>query len=170
MDIIIRPAQPEDALNLLNLKKSYIEGSTTIPLYIDEYKNNEAQERALIERYLSESNSILLVAEHNGKLIGNLDLTGNQRRKLYHTGMVGMGIANNWQGKGVGSLLMEAVLNWAKANDYVKIIWLEVYATNTAGLNLYKKYGFEQCGFIKGFAMEDVPTDKIAMVLYLQHF
>lgn len=167
MEITVREAQPQDALNLLNLKKSYIEGSVTIPMYIDEYKNGEAEERALIERCLAEPNSVLLVAEHNGQLIGNLDLTGNQRRKLYHTAMLGMGIANNWQGMGVGSLLMQAALSWAKANKHISIVWLEVYATNSPGLKLYGKYGFEQCGLIKNFVMEAQPVDKIAMVLYI---
>ncbi len=167
MTITIRQAQPEDAQSLLSLKKSYIDGSTTVPLYIDEYKNDEAQERALIERYLAEANSVLLVAECDGQLIGNLDLTGNQRRKLYHTGMIGMGVAKGWQGKGVGSLLMQAVINRAKDNGLLKIIWLEVYADNMAGLALYKKFGFEHCGTMKGFIMEAAPIDKIAMVLYL---
>jgi ribosomal protein S18 acetylase RimI-like enzyme len=166
-NITVREAQTDDASQLLALKRGYIEGCTTIPLYIDEYKNDETQERALIARYLAEENSVLLVAEYNGQLIGNLDLTGNQRRKLYHTGMVGMGIANSWQGRGVGSLLMQAALGWAKANDYLKIIWLEVYATNTAGLHLYKKYGFQECGLIKGFVIEQQPVDKITMVQYL---
>ncbi|SFQ53775.1 GNAT family N-acetyltransferase [Flavobacterium akiainvivens] len=167
MDITIREAKPEDALNLLNLKKSYIEGSVSIPLYIDEYKNGEAEERTLIERYLNEQNSMLLVAEHNGRLIGNLDLTGNQRRKMFHTAMLGMGIAYDWQGKGVGSLLMQAAVNWASKNEHLKIIWLEVYHTNIAGLKLYEKYGFEQCGIMKNFVIEAQPVDKIAMVLYL---
>jgi len=168
MDIVIREARPEDAAALLALKRSYIEGTTTIPLYTDEYKNDAAQEQQLIERYLAETNSVLLVAEKDGELIGNLDLTGNQRRKLHHTAMLGMGVANDWQGKGVGSLLMKAALEWAATNTILKIIWLEVYSTNMAGIRLYEKFGFEQCGLMKGFFADAIAIDKISMVYYIK--
>jgi len=163
-DIIIRPARESDALNLLLLKKGYIKGTTSIPLFADEYKNTAEDEAALIERYINEDNSILLVAEHDGQLIGNLDLTGNQRKKLYHTGMIGMGIANEWQNKGVGRLLMKKALQWAEEASPLTIIWLEVYSTNGGGIRLYEKHGFESCGLIKNFFMD---ADKITMVKYL---
>lgn len=95
-EIVVRTASETDAENLIALKRSYIKDTHSIPLYEDEYKNTPQQETGLIKRYHSEQNSVLLVAEHNNVLIGNLDITGNQRRKLFHTGMIGMGIANAW--------------------------------------------------------------------------
>jgi RimJ/RimL family protein N-acetyltransferase len=168
MGIVIREAQPDDAAALLALKQSYIEGTTSIPLYLDEYKNTAGQEEQLIKRYLAEANSVLFVAENNGQLIGNLDLTGNQRRKLYHTAMLGMGVAYKWQGKGVGTLLMDAALQWAAENASLSIIWLEVYSTNIAGIKLYEKFRFERCGLMKAFFAEATPADKISMIHYLQ--
>ncbi|MES2486230.1 MAG: hypothetical protein V4581_09840 [Bacteroidota bacterium] len=91
--ITIRKAHPADAEKLLALKRSYIKNTTTIPLYLEECRTDPDEEQQLIKRYVAEANSILLVAEHDGQLIGNLDLTGNQRKKLYHTAMLGMGVA-----------------------------------------------------------------------------
>jgi len=165
-EIIIRTAGEGDALNLLELKKSYIRGTRSIPMYEYEYSNDIHQEKNLIIRYEQEENSLLLVAEHAGRLIGNIDLTGRQRKKLYHTGMIGMGIAYEWQNRKIGSLLMEGILEWAKASP-LTIIWLEVYSTNVAGIALYNKFGFEACGLIRNFFEGEQPADKITMVKYL---
>jgi len=166
MGITIRPATPRDAGALLALKRSYIDGTTTIPLYVDEYNNTVHDEQQLIERYITEANSVLLVAERDGALIGNLDLSGNQRRKLYHVAMLGMGVANSWQGKGVGSLLMDAAVEWAEADTHLKIVYLDVYSTNIAAIKLYKKFGFTVCGEIKAYFAGGVMADKISMVYY----
>lgn len=92
--ITIRTGNRQDAQKLIALKKSYITGTNSIPLYADEYRNTIKEEAEWIERYNNQDNSLLLLAEYDNELIGNIDLTGNQRRKLYHTGMIGMGIHN----------------------------------------------------------------------------
>jgi ribosomal protein S18 acetylase RimI-like enzyme len=166
-EITIRQASEDDALKLIELKKSYIKGTRSIPLYEFEYKNDIQTEKEMICRFHNEANSLLLVAEHGNGLIGNIDLSGSQRKKLLHTGMIGMGIAKEWQNKKIGSYLMESLLQWAAELSSLKIIWLDVYSTNTPGIRLYDKFGFERTGIIKNFFMEEVPADKITMVKYL---
>lgn len=165
--ITVRMAEADDAANLLSLKKSYIANTRTIPLFEDEYKNDAIQEKDLIMRYHNEANSLLLVAEYNGGLIGNIDLTGSQRRKLFHTAMVGMGIRAEWQNKKIGSFLMESAIAWANNKSSLSILWLDVYSTNFPGIRLYGKFGFKQCGIMKNFIKENVPVDKITMIKYL---
>jgi ribosomal protein S18 acetylase RimI-like enzyme len=166
-EVIIREANEDDALNLIELKKSYIKNTTSIPLYEFEYKNDIQMEREWISRFISEANSLLLVAEHGNKLIGNIDLHGNQRKKLFHTGMIGMGIAYEWQNRKIGSFLMQNLMQWAMNKSPLNIIWLEVYSTNMGGIKLYQKFGFEQCGLIKNFFETENPADKITMVKHI---
>ncbi len=165
--IIVRTATERDAAALVALKKGYIKNTTTIPLYEYEYKNTTEQEAELITKYNAEANSILLIAECDGELIGNIDITGNQRQKLQHTAMLGMGITYTWQNTGVGSCLIDSALK-AIAQTVVSIVWLEVYASNIGGLKLYEKFGFEQCGVIKNFFNEATSIDKITMVKYIK--
>jgi len=167
-EITVRIAQPEDALALLELKLNYIKDTITIPMYEYEYKNDIAQEKQLIERYLNEDNSILLVAQHANTLIGNLDVTGSQRKKLFHTGMIGMGVAYNWQNLKIGSFLMESALLWATQNEHIKLLWLDVYSTNAPAIRLYEKFRFMHAGTIKNFVNDKEFTDKLTMVNYLK--
>ena len=148
-EITIRSAVPNDALELLELKKAYIKDTTTIPMYEYEYKSDREQEKQLIERYITEDKSLLLVAEHVNTLIGNIDVNGSQRKKLYPTAMIGMGIAYEWHNQKTGSFLIESALQWAIKNGALQLIWLEVYSTNIPGLRLYEKFGFEKAGLIK---------------------
>lgn len=163
-EVLIRLAIIEDAPSLLNLKRSYIEESQTIPLTLAEYGNDLDQERNLIDRYNSSPNSCLLVAESDGLLVGNIDLTGHQRQSMNHTAVLGMGLVKEVRGLGLGYALMEEVINYCKAETDVKVIWLDVFDNNTSAKALYKKQGFIQCGYIPNFFyLNGVYIDKVTM-------
>jgi len=167
-EITIRLATEHDAADLLAMKLEYLENTTTIPLYQKEYPDNIASEKRLIQRLEEEKNSVLFVAEKEDNLVGNIDLNGNQRLKLFHTGVIGMGIRSEWRGMGIGSALLDAVLKWSTSNPHINLLWLEVYDSNTAGNALYSKMGFEECGRIQNFFCEDdVFIDKITMVRHI---
>jgi len=167
-EIIIRLATAEDARDLMTMKLDYLDDTKTIPLFQSEYPNEVVNELNLIKRLEIEKNSVLFVAENNNKLIGNIDLNGNQRLKLFHTGVVGMGIREEWRGKGVGTALLEAVIKWSEINMFIKLLWLEVYDSNEAGKALYRKMGFHECGIMKNFFHEGNDfIDKITMTRHL---
>lgn len=168
-EILIREARVEDAPKLIALTKGYIEGTDTIPLYEDEFDPTLEYEEKWINNFIRQNNSLLLLAEFNGELIGNIDLSGNQRRKLYHTAMIGMGISEKWRSKGVGTVLMDAAIKWAEKNPYLDILWLQVYDTNIAGITLYKKMGFEITGQQEGMFREKdgSEVDSLMMTKYL---
>lgn len=162
--INIRTAEPEDAQHLINLKRGYLKNTTTIPMYIDEYPDDSDKEKQLIVDYIESSNSILLVAENNNVLIGNIDLTGSKRLKMQHTAMIGMGIKQQWRNQGLGKHLINTAIDWAKKYSPIELIWLDVYSSNQLGINLYENTGFKTSGIIKGFFKEeDGYKDKIQM-------
>lgn len=162
--ITIRTAREDEAKELRDLKLKIIKTSMTIPMYPEEYRHDETGERELIKKYNESSNSILLVAEANNQLIGMIDLTGNERKIMAHTAMIGMSIDEGWRNKGVGTYLIKGVLDWAKLSSDLEVIWLDVYANNELGLGLYKKMGFKISGKIERFfKYKNVYFDNIKM-------
>jgi RimJ/RimL family protein N-acetyltransferase len=149
--LVIRPAVPNDASALIAVKKSYIEGSDTIPLLVSEYKNSLEQEKALIERLNSSENSILLIAEQDGKIIGNVDLIGSERSRTSHTAMLGIGLLLEARNRGIGSIMMKAAIDWARKNPALELIWLDTYSSNLTGITLYNKIGFKAAGVVPSF-------------------
>lgn len=166
--ILIRESTLKDAEQLLALKLGYLKDTNTIPLFDYEYSNTIKEESELIQNLHQQPNSLLLVVESEGNIIGNIDLTGSWRKKMQHTAMIGMGIHTKWQNQGIGTFLIQNVLEWSKENELLRVVWLEVYATNIAGISLYKKMGFKESGNIENFFLEEEKyIDKITMVINL---
>ncbi|MBA3898721.1 MAG: GNAT family N-acetyltransferase [Bacteroidetes bacterium] len=150
-NVILRQAEIEDAEYLLHCIKTYVPQSEYIPKLEQEIKLTIEQEKELINSFLINDNSLLLIVEHEGQIVGNLDLTGNQRKVMEHTAVIGMGMLKEWRNSGLGTQLLASTIEWAKENPKLELIWLQVYVENKLGLNLYRKMGFEENGIIKNF-------------------
>ncbi|ODQ01385.1 GNAT family N-acetyltransferase [Salinivibrio sp. SS2] len=96
-----------------------------------------------------------LVAELEGKVVGNLSfvIAANPRRR--HVVDIGMGVHDAYQGRGIGSALMEKAIDLAENWLNVSRIELTVYTDNAAAIHLYQKFGFEIEGTAKQFAFRN---------------
>ena len=149
--VLIRQAQISDAEKLLETIKIYVPQSEYIPKLGQEIKLTLVEEKHWVNSFIINDNSLLLVAEFENEIIGNIDLTGNRRKIMEHTAVIGMGMLKEWRNSGLGTELLKSVINWAKQNPILEIIWLQVYTENVLGMNLYKKMGFKENGIIKNF-------------------
>lgn len=115
-------------------------------------------------------NSLLLLAIHDDKIIGNISVNGSQRNMAAHTACIGIGLLKEWRNQGVGSILFSSVIEWAKRNFHLEILWLETYTTNKEGIALYKKYGFVEDGIQKNFIKisDNEYADNLMMSLNLK--
>jgi len=164
--ITIRQAEVSDTENFLNCIKEYIPQSDYIPQFEQEINLNIKEKEELIKSFLEKGNSLLLIAEYENQIIGNIDLAGSSRKAMEHTAMIGMGMNKEWRNTGLGTALLAAIIDWAKANPILETIWLQVYTENTLGLSLYKKMGFEENGIIKDFFKhDDKYFDNLTMTL-----
>ena len=142
--IIIREAIPSDAEQLI----AYVHALADEPeIYIalspGEFKLTADEERKILEEYASLKNSIFLVAEFEGEIIGILDCRGGSRTSTQHTAVLGMSVSRAWRNRGVGSLLLEHVIQWARINPILSRIELNVIVDNTVAVHLYSKVGFQ---------------------------
>ena len=107
---------------------------------------------------------VQLVALHQGQVIGNVGLEQVSRIRRSHCANIGMGVAVAWQGKGVGSRLLAAVLDLADNWMNVQRVELSVYADNEAAIALYRKFGFDSEGLFREYAVRDgVLVDALSM-------
>jgi putative acetyltransferase len=95
-----------------------------------------------------------LAAEVEGKLVGTLGLHCDEHNRA-HVGHIGMMVHHDYQGLGVGSALMEAVVDLADNWLGMSRLQLEVYPDNERAIGLYEKYGFETEGLYRAFGFRD---------------
>jgi L-phenylalanine/L-methionine N-acetyltransferase len=97
-----------------------------------------------------------LVACADGEVVGQLGLhTSPNSPRRRHAAELGMAVRDDWQGKGVGTALMQAVVDLADRWLNLSRLELEVYVDNESAIRLYKKFGFVVEGTLKQFAFRD---------------
>jgi L-phenylalanine/L-methionine N-acetyltransferase len=150
MNITVRHSEPDDykALHRIFSGPRAIAGTLQLPLPSAEMWRERLSEPQ--ERLYS------LVACVEGEVVGSLGLeTSPTRWRMRHVGSIGMAVHDDWQGKGVGTTLMEAALDLADNWLNLMRIELTVYVDNTAGIALYEKFGFEVEGTHRRFAFRE---------------
>jgi len=81
--------------------------------------------------------------------------------------LMNIAISPTYQGKGLGSLLLTALINLSKTNNEEQI-WLEVRVSNLSAIGLYNKLGFVEVDRRKNYyPCEDGREDAIIMCCYL---
>lgn len=75
-------------------------------------------------------------------------------RKLVHHCLISIIVSQDYQDKGIGTILMNNVMHLAKAYFGIEVLYLEVYEGNRA-ISLYRRFGFTEVGFQKHFMKED---------------
>ena len=63
----------------------------------------------------------------------------------FGVGELGMLVAHDWRGRGVGSALLEAAIEWARERELHKLS-LGVFTHNEPAIALYRKFGFVEEG------------------------
>ncbi|WP_420583240.1 GNAT family N-acetyltransferase [Reichenbachiella sp.] len=86
------------------------------------------------------------VAEEDGKVLGTYIIKPNHPGQGSHIANGSFMIHPNAQGKGIGKLLCEHSLEYAKEAGYHAIQFNIVVSTNQAAVELWKKFGFEIIG------------------------
>ena len=82
-----------------------------------------------------------MVAEAGDRIVGMANVDVGR----FGAGDIGMLVDAGWRGRGVGSGLLQAAIEWARAEGLHKLC-LEVFPTNAPALALYRKCGFVEEG------------------------
>ena len=128
----IRPARDEDRLPLAVLFAA-----------VAEERNGIATEPPVDVNARAASWTLdgTLVAVAGNDIVGSLHV----EHTPFGFGEIGMLVARDWRGRGVGSALVAAAIEWARERGLHKLS-LSVFVHNTAAIALYHKFGFVEEG------------------------
>jgi L-phenylalanine/L-methionine N-acetyltransferase len=107
-----------------------------------------------LENPPSEIYRLVAVADKNQKVVGMTSLHTNKGRRAHVAGL-GMMVRDDYQHRGIGSRLLQAIVELAERWLNLKRLELTVYIDNAAAIHLYKKYGFAIEGTLRKYAFRD---------------
>ena len=136
---LIRPVRSEDvgALHEIRRQPGVIDFTLALP------SERIEDSRRFLERLGPDDH--VLVAEVDGRVVGVAGLHG-KRGKLRHSAELGIGIHDQFQGRGLGRRLLEALLDIADNHIGLVRVELEVLPDNLRAIQLYESLGFEHEG------------------------
>ena len=97
----------------------------------------------------------IFVALAGDEVIGHAGLHGNKNVRRQHAWGLGISLRDDWQRRGVGTRLMETLIDLADHWLGALRIELTVFTDNAAALALYRKFGFEVEGVHRAYALRD---------------
>jgi acetyltransferase, GNAT family len=110
----------------------------------------EAQDAAALVAFLDlvgqetdftslDENGILMT---ESEIAGVLNITAEQRIQIRHIGDIFLVIQRKFWNHGLGSILLEEGIEWAKTSGVLRRLQLSVQKRNEAAIHLYSKFGF----------------------------
>ncbi|PYD62801.1 GNAT family N-acetyltransferase [Gluconacetobacter entanii] len=143
MTIEIREASVSDSRSVLEMKRK-LDGQTRFMMFEpDERSMDVAAMQSEIAQLRAADNSVLLLAFAQGTdvPVGYVEVTGGSFRRNRHVGSLVIGICATHTGMGIGTALLGACADWARAHGIGRLE-LTVMVHNDRAIRLYEKSGF----------------------------
>ena len=146
---VLRAPEWHDLDDFLALINELVDERADILRSTHSTRDEEAEWLADRLSAIEKNNLIALVAEINGRVVANSDVARRtpENPQHNHVGVLGIAILKTARGIGLGKVLMDSILQLSKQAG-LKIIILDMFATNKVARSLYEKVGFVEVGKI----------------------
>jgi RimJ/RimL family protein N-acetyltransferase len=160
----IRPAVPGDAPAFLELWRAVVAEGRFVRTEVVTASARHYRRRF---RRPWTQEEVELVAVEGDRIIGHLNASREESPVTRHVASLGMFVAADRRGRGVGTALLTECVRWAKAVGVEKLA-LSVYPDNERAIALYRTFGFEPEGRLTGHSKKAIGyRDEIVMGRWL---
>ena len=158
-EILYRKADIEDIPSLEKLINSSYRGDESRSGWTNEADLLEGRrtDSKYLQELLSQSNSIMLVAEYETEIVGGVHLKMLEAGKAY-LGM--LTITPKLQSRGFGRKLMNAAEAWLRNNWKISIVRMTVIQMRVELIAWYKRRGYLRTGGVEPFPYGDFSVGK----------
>jgi len=151
MAITIERATGSDAKEILEFTKAVGSETNNLSYGKEGVRSTVEQEAEYLNTVGTSEKDLFLIARENGELVGTANYSTFSKPRMAHRGEIGISVRKSMWGKGIGTMLMERLLSFAKNAAHSEIVSLEVRSDNDRAKNLYRKFGFRTIGTFNGF-------------------
>ena len=152
--VVLRAPRQDDLDQMLRFANSLVREkrkNTSLGILMDKPFSRKEEEKFLtgVLAGIRRNDIVSVTAEVAGKIVGNTDLRRQRHIDVLHLGRLGIIVLKEYRRKGLGKLLMGTALERAERLG-IRLVTLEVYASNEAALGLYRSMGFREFGRLPG--------------------
>jgi RimJ/RimL family protein N-acetyltransferase len=164
--IVIRPAEPTDASDLVALAAAVGREAGDWLLATETWRP-VADERRYLKAVRRHADAAVFVAVDGERVVGRLSLARDTHPASAHVADLGLMVAASHRRRGIGRALLDAAVTWARMAG-VRKLELHVFPWNDPAIRLYEGFGFEREGLRRGHYLRDgVAVDAILMAYHL---
>lgn len=170
----VREADVTDAAQIIAHTRAILTEPWWMVTEPDEFRLSVDQEEAWILGFREQPHGLLLVADVGTagarQVVGALGFNTQTRRRLRHRGRIGLSVHASYRGLGIGTALLQTLLDWAAAEPELERVELSVFSHNTRALSLYRQLGFvEEARLTRAFKLADgTYYDDVMMVKWVK--
>lgn len=146
--LIIKEAETSEAKEIIRYISIVGGESDFLNFGAGEFKITEEEEIEFINNSITSDNQTILIAWVQNEIVGCIVFRANKWQKVKHTGEFGVTVSKKNWGLGIGTLIIEALLNWAQETNIIRKINLRVRSDNERAIAVYQKLGFTEEGKI----------------------
>ncbi|NCW85408.1 MAG: GNAT family N-acetyltransferase [Oxalobacteraceae bacterium] len=100
-----------------------------------------------------EGGQLHLVAISNSQVVASAGIWPNEPIRRRHTCALGIAVASDYHGQGVGTALMSALVDFVDNWTTFLRVELNVFADNQVAISLYERFGFTREGVHRGYGL-----------------
>ena len=142
MSFTIRAAEPEDAKAIRRIR--------TMPCVMKRMLSYSVESVSSIRKdILDEGNYSIVAVDDNNNVVGYTKLAHCTNPRQRHKGRISIAVDADYHRRGIGTLLLEEILNFADNQLNLLKVDLTVQQENEYAIKLYEKFGFVKEGFLK---------------------
>lgn len=166
--VILRTPRWEDLDDLLKMINSLVEEKADIVMSEKVPREEEIDWLAKALSNLEKDEIFYLVAEADGKVVANSEISRGRGSYESHVGGIGIAIKEGFRDIGIGTEMMKTLIRQARVMG-LKVLGLSAFESNKRAIHVYEKVGFVQTGRIpKKFFKEGKYVDEVIMAMLLE--
>ncbi len=166
IDYTIRPADAADAEALTRLAEAVSAEPEGWLISSNGEWRSVGDERRYLKALRRYPHAAVFVAERaDGAIVGRLSVARDQHPASAHVADLGLMVASDSRGRGIGKALLAAAVDWAQGAG-VRKLELHVFPWNEPAIGLYEAFGFEREGFRKRHYRRDGQDVDVILMAY----
>lgn len=143
MEVFVRPADRQDAVNLMHLIFQLQDESNTFIVEQDPNQIEVQEEADNIDILQTTTNNIMLVSKiETGQLVGLASAAAMPGQPK--VAEIGVAVINDFQGHGLAQAMLAELCDWAQTFSTVEKMMLTVQTSNAVAIHIYEKIGFKR--------------------------